>query len=170
MDIFFPKLIAIEAFEPYILRTHWNTGENFNVDVGDILKKIKPLAPILKEDNFKKAHICNNGQCVEWFDTEFGADNVYAWAMEQKGQPSHEMFHVWLYRNKLSNAEAAKILGISKRMVEWYANARKKIPWHVWLACVGYEVLTQGQKSEAINGVDFKTAIIEASLKMFPVR
>lgn len=167
---FYPQLIAIEALAPYHLRTHWNTGEILDVDVGDILKNIKSLAPILQEDNFKKVHICDNGQGVEWFDTEFAADNVYAWAIEQKGQPSHEMFHVWLYRNRLSNAEAAQILGISKRMVEWCANARKKIPWRVWLACVGYEVLTQGQKAEDINDAVFRSAMIKTSLKMLPVR
>ena len=167
---FYPQLIGVEALEPYILRTHWNIGEILDVDVGEILKNIKSSAPILQEDNFKKIHISGNGQCVEWFDTELAADNVYAWAMEQKGQPSHEMFHVWLYRNRLSNVEAAKILGIKKHMVEWYANARKKIPWHVWLACVGYVILAQGQKPEAINNMDFKTTKIKTSLKMYPVR
>lgn len=167
---FYPQLIDIEALEPYCLRTYWNTNEILDVDVSAILKGIKALAPILQEDNFKKVHVCDHGQGVEWFDTEIGADNVYAWAMEQKGMPSHEMFHVWLYRNRLSYSEAAQILGISERLVELYANAREKIPLHVWLACVGYEVLTQGQKVEDVNDENFKTTMIERYLKMFPVR
>lgn len=167
---FYPQLIAVEPLAPYRLRTRWSTGEILEVDVGDILKSIKSLAPILREDNFKKVHICECGHGIEWFDSEFGEDNVYAWGMEQQGQPSHEMFHVWLYRNKLSDAEAAKILGISERMVKWYATARKKVPWSVWLACAGYETLIKNLGSIERNSDDFKVRMVETSLKMFTVR
>ena len=32
------------------------------------------------------------------FDTELGSDNVYAWAKEQAGEVSREMFGSWMYR------------------------------------------------------------------------
>ena len=48
----------------------------------------------------------SRGQCtvhtdgfnIEWLDFELGPDNVYAWANEQAGEVSHEMFGGWMYR------------------------------------------------------------------------
>src|SRR5674476_1390088 len=61
-------------------------------------------------------------------DQELGPDNVYAWAKEQAGEVSHEMFGGWMYRNKLSLSGAAEALGISRRMVSYYRTAHKAIP------------------------------------------
>jgi hypothetical protein len=81
------------------------------------------------------------GGSVEWFDTEFGADNLYAWAKEQAGQSSHEQFDAWMRRNELSLTTAAEALGLSRRTVSYYRAAQRPIPKTVWLACMGYEWL-----------------------------
>lgn len=138
-DYFFPKLQAVEALAPYRLRTTWSTGEVLDVDVGDILRKYPALAPILDPEVFARVHIAEGGGGIEWFDTEFGADNVYAWAKEQAGEVSHEMFDEWMRRNNLSLTAAAEALGISRRMVSYYRTAHKDIPRSIWLACLGWE-------------------------------
>jgi hypothetical protein len=138
-DYFFPKLEAVEAVAPYRLRTTWSTGEVLEVDVGDILCKFPSLAPILDTEVFARVHIAEWGGCIEWFDTEFGEDNVYAWAKEQAGEVSHEMFGDWMHRNDLSLTTAAEALGISRRMVSYYRTAHKAIPRSIWLACLGWE-------------------------------
>ena len=79
------------------------------------------------------------GGSVEWFDTDLGADNLYAWAKEQAGQTSHEQFDAWMRRNGLSLTTAAEALGLSRRMVSYYRTAQRPIPKTVWLACLGYE-------------------------------
>lgn len=164
---FYPELIAVEALEPYRLKTTWSTGEVLEVDVGHILKRIKMLNPLLDEENFKKVRAY--GGCAFWFEDggAFADDNLYAWAVEQSGHPSHEMFHVWKYRNKLSDAEAARILGVSPRMVRWYASGRKKIPWHVWYACAGYETLINDISPKDKNAPDLDAKMIETSKEMF---
>lgn len=138
-EYFFPKLTAIEALAPYRLRTTWSTGEVLEVDVGDILRKIPDLAPILDPEVFARVHIAEWEGGVEWFDTEFGRDNVYAWAKEQMGEVSHEMFGDWMHRNNLSLTTAAEALGISRRMVSYYRTAHKAIPRTIWLTCLGWE-------------------------------
>lgn len=138
-EYFFPKLTAVEALAPYRLRTTWSTGEVLEVDVGDILRKIPDLAPILDPEAFARVHIAEWEGSVEWFDTEFGRDNVYAWAKEQAGEVSHEMFGDWMHRNNLSLTTAAEALGISRRMVSYYRIAHKIIPRTIWLACLGWE-------------------------------
>ena len=138
-EYFFPKLTAVVALAPYRLRTTWSTGEVLEVDVGDILRKIPALAPILDTGVFAGAHVAEWGGGIEWFDTEFGADNVYAWAKEQADEVSHEMFGDWMHRNDLSLTTAAEALGISRRMVSYYRTAHKAIPRSIWLACLGWE-------------------------------
>lgn len=138
-EYFFPKMTGVIAIEPYRLRTSWSTGEVLEVDVGDILHKTPILAPILDPEVFARAHMAEWGGCVEWFDTEFGEDNIYAWAKEQAGEVSHEMFGDWMHRNGLSLSTAAEALGISRRMVSYYRTAHKVIPRAIWLACLGWE-------------------------------
>jgi hypothetical protein len=58
-----------------------------------------------------KAHLSEWGHGIEWFDAELGADNVYAWAKEQAGEVSHQMFDIWMHRNGLSLNTAAEALG-----------------------------------------------------------
>lgn len=138
---FFPELQAVTALEPYRLRTVWNTGETLDVDVSGALRSSPLLEPILDPAVFSTAHIGDWGGCVEWFDSEFGADNVYAWAKEQAGLVSHEMFGDWMRRNALSLTTAAAALGLSRRMIAYYKTAEKPIPRHVWLACLGWEAI-----------------------------
>jgi hypothetical protein len=138
-EYFFPKLETVEATAPYRLRTTWSTGETFDVDVEDILRRIPALAPILDPEVFSRVHISEWGNEIEWFDAELGADNVYAWAKEQAGLVSHEMFDEWMHRNSLSLTTAAEALGISRRMVSYYRTAHKNIPRQTWLACLGWE-------------------------------
>lgn len=62
--VLFPKLTAVEALAPYRLRTTWSTGEVLEVDVGDILRKIPDLAPILDPEAFARVHIAGmGGEC-----------------------------------------------------------------------------------------------------------
>jgi hypothetical protein len=138
-EFFYPKLQLVEPLQPYKLRTTWNTGEMLEVDVEPILRKTKALEKLLDAKVFAKAHLDNWGHGIEWFDSELGADNVYALAKEQAGQVSHQMFDIWMRRNELSLNTAAEALGISRRMVSYYRTAQKKIPRSIWLACLGWE-------------------------------
>lgn len=142
-EFFYPKLQAVEALEPYRLRTTWSTGEVLDVDIA---KKMRgsAFAEIRKPEVFKTVH--TDGFSIEWFDTELGPDNVYAWAKEQSGEVSHEMLGAWMQRNQLSLSSAAEALGISRRMVSYYRTAAKAIPRSIWLACLGWEVTRPKEK------------------------
>ena len=105
------------------------------------------MAPILDPEVFARVHIGEWGGSVEWIDEEFGADNVYAWAKEQAGEVSHEMFDNWMARNGLSLTGVAEALGISRRMVSYYRTAHKAIPRSIWLACLGWEATRPKERS-----------------------
>ena len=146
-DFFFPRLEAVEALQPYRLRTTWNTGEVLEVNIEPTLRKVRALAALLKPQMFAKAHLTEWGNGIEWFDSELGADNVYALAKEQSGLVSHQMFDTWMHRNGLSLNTAAEALGISRRMVSYYRTARKPIPRAIWLACLGWEATRPAPKT-----------------------
>lgn len=106
---FFPRLHKVEALAPYNLRT-WSTGEVLDVDVESALRSNPALCDILAPSVFALVHIDFGGCTIEWKDSEFGADNVYAWGKEQKGEASHQMFCDWMQRNNLSQDAAATAL------------------------------------------------------------
>ena len=138
-DYFFPRFTAVVALAPYRLRTTWSTGEVLEVDIEARLRKHVALTAILDPEVFARVHIGEWGNSIEWSDEEFGADNVYAWAKEQAGEVSHEMFGEWMRHNDLSLSTAAEALGISRRIVSYYRTAHKAIPRSIWLACLGWE-------------------------------
>lgn len=138
-EFFHPQLLSVEALKPCRLSTTWSTGEVLDVDVEHVLRKVPALKTILEPKVFAKAHVAEWGHGIEWFDAELGADNVYAWAKEQAGLVSHQMFGTWMHRNELSLNTAAEALGISRRMVSYYRTAQKSIPRAIWLACLGWE-------------------------------
>ena len=74
---FFPRLHKVEALAPYNLRT-WSTGEVLDVDVESALRSNPALCDILAPSVFALVHIGFGGCTIEWKDSEFGADNVYA--------------------------------------------------------------------------------------------
>ena len=126
-EFFHPKLLAVTTLAPYALRTQWSTGEVLNVDVQAVLRSVDAFAEILRPEVFATAHLAGFGHGIEWFDAELGADNVYAWAKEQAGEVSHQMFDAWMHRNKLSLTAAAQALGISRRMVAYYPLRAKSL-------------------------------------------
>ena len=139
-EYFHPRLQAAEALEPYRLRTTWSTGEVLDVDLAALINHLPALEVLRHPAAFARAHIAEWGHGVEWSDAELGADNVYAWAKEQAGEVSHQMFDAWMQRNGLSLSTAAQALGISRRMVSYYRTAQKVIPRAMWLACLGWEI------------------------------
>lgn len=137
---FFPKLLSVSAIEPYRLRTIWSTGETLDVDIEAQLRSHPALTTILDPEVFVTVHLDEwSHSSIEWFDCEFGADNVYAWAKEQTHGVSHQMFDHWMQRNNLSLTNAAEMLGISRRMVSYYRTAHHDIPRSIWFACLGWE-------------------------------
>ena len=86
------ELQAVEALAPYRLRTTWTKGEVLDVDVEAALRGIPALTSLVDPTVFSKVHLAEWGHGIEWLDAELGADNVYAWAREQAGLVSHQMF------------------------------------------------------------------------------
>lgn len=134
-----PVVEAVEALQPYLLRIRWSDGVTRDVDVTAKLRAVRMLKPILDPAVFARARVPEWGGGVEWFDTEFGDDNLWSWTVEQAGGIGHERLWNWMDRHALTQERAAAAIGISRRMLNYYLSGAKPIPLTVWLACVGWE-------------------------------
>ena len=141
---FYPELLTVSPQGSYRLCTTWSTGETLEIDLEEILRRTPALQYLLDPVSFARGKKADWGNAIEWQDAELGADNVYAWAKDQAGEVSHQMFDAWMRRNDLSLATAATALGMSRRMVSYYRTAQKPIPRTVWLACLGWETTRPG--------------------------
>ena len=72
-------------------------------------------------------------------ELEMAADNLRHLAVEQAGGIGHERLIEWVHRHRLTQAQAADAIGISRRMLNYYLSGAKPIPKTVWLACLGWE-------------------------------
>lgn len=137
------KITSVAAEAPSLLTIAWRSGKQTTVDVSKYLsstgyEKLKVPA------YFELVEVEELGHGVEWGDGEAGidADTLYRLGKEQAGVafPATE-FNVWMQRNGLSLADAAKALGITRRTVVYYHGGHKPIPIYIKLACIGWEAL-----------------------------
>jgi hypothetical protein len=115
------------------------------VDLADWIANTKALSSLKNHDLFSTARVGEHGTSVVWIEDELelGADNLRHLSEEQAGGIGHERLVEWMHRNDLTQERAAKAVGISRRMLNYYLSAEKPIPQTVWLACVGWESLAK---------------------------
>jgi hypothetical protein len=92
----------------------------------------KPLRDNL--DLFKTVHMIEGGSAIAWGDDDaidMAATSVERLAEEQMTSAD---FRAWLEQHKLTYDGAAAQLGISRRLVAYYADQRQ-VPRYIALAC-----------------------------------
>ncbi|HXQ51473.1 MAG TPA: hypothetical protein VN802_10300 [Stellaceae bacterium] len=140
-----PRIEAVTAEKPYRVLVAWSKGAAPDrVDLDDLVQSLKGLAPLRDAALFRKVRVKEWGWAIEWprrgGGLDVGAETLWRLALEQKGEamPAHQ-FARWRTRHKLDFDEAAKALGLSRRMVIYYDQGQKPIPKTVWLATLGYD-------------------------------
>lgn len=123
-------------------------GEKFEVDLVDVITKLRSLEPLKDQTLFMKARPGEFDDTVVWDEDgalELAADNLRAMGIEQTGGISHEFIVSWMYENGLDLETAAIALGMSRRMVAYYRSGAKAVPRTVALACLGWRAMKLGQ-------------------------
>jgi hypothetical protein len=123
-------------------------GEKFEVDLVDVITKLRALGPLKDQRLFMKARLGEFDDTVIWDEDgslALAADNLRAMGIEQAGGISHEFIVRWMYENELNLETAALALGMSRRMVAYYRSGAKAVPRTVALACLGWQAMRQGQ-------------------------
>ena len=123
-------------------------GEKFEIDLVDVITKLRALEPLKDQALFMKARLGEFHDTVVWDEDgalELAADNLRAMGIEQAGGISHEFIVRWMYENELNLETAAIALGMSRRMVAYYRSGAKAVPRTVALACLGWRAMKLGQ-------------------------
>lgn len=143
---FSPRPIsAVEPLAGRSLRITWDDGGSSNVDLADWIQAGGRIVAKLNDPAlFAQAHVGEDGAAVEWIEDELTIDSIHLQLLEseQKGAPLlPESLKRWRKRHGLTQAEAAKALGVSPRMFQNYEGGRHFLPLTVALACRGWEAM-----------------------------
>ncbi|CAK0766426.1 DUF2442 domain-containing protein [Gammaproteobacteria bacterium] len=119
----------------------WASGEIDHVDFSMLINNLAGLSALDDDIMFSTVAIGEHGWSLIWENgVEIGSDTAWRIAREQAGDATTiTEFSGWRERNRLSLSEAAKVLGITRRMISYYESGRYLIPKLVGLACKGWE-------------------------------
>ncbi len=136
-----PNIKGVRASEGRSLIVTWRGGAESVVDIGALLAEYAVFAPLREDDErFRKAVVGEWGWCVHWSeDMEIASDTLWRLALEQGA----EWLHAWRTAKRMTQAEAARALGVSPRMWRYYEAGSHLLPKTVRLAAIGLDALTK---------------------------
>jgi hypothetical protein len=121
----------------YLLNVRWDNGKESLVDVSGLIENFRVFAPLRDDPKlFRRVRVGSYGTDLVWSDEiDMAADTLWRLAQEQSGVTmTADAFRSWRQRKAYTLEEAAKALGISRRMVAYYDQGNKPIPRVVALA------------------------------------
>jgi hypothetical protein len=136
-----PNIRAVRADEARQLVIIWKGGNESIVDVSGHLAKYAVFTPLLRDEElFRRAEVGEWGWCVHWSDDmEISADTLWRLTLEQGA----EWLRAWRTARRMTQAEAARALGVSPRMWRYYEAGSHLLPKTVRLAGIGLDALTR---------------------------
>jgi len=151
-----PRLGAVSHHNGYEIAVSWQAGPRADktdiVDLAPVVLAYKVYRPL--RDNpklFKALHRSDDGAAIVWNDDIDMAATTVEWLAEETMTPDD--FRAWLKRQKLTLDSAAAQLGISRRLVAYYAKQRQ-VPRYIALAC---RYLDHQQATELLPTWEFLT-------------
>jgi len=140
-----PIVASVQVIGEWKLRITWENQTHSEIDLAEMVREDPALDSLRSPASFRKARVGLWGHSVCWGKSiDIGADTLWTLAHEQSGNSMPaDAFNAWLERNRISLSDAAKILGLSRRMIIYYHMGHRPIPRIVALACRGYESTLQ---------------------------
>ena len=133
-----PRIVAVTPGEqPMTLRVRWDNGEESLIDVSGMIQSFRVYAPLRQSPElFGQVRVGEYGTDVVWTDEiDMAADTLWRLAQEQAGETmTPDAFRHWRERKAYTLDEAARALGLSRRMVAYYEKGDRPIPRVVALA------------------------------------
>jgi DNA-binding XRE family transcriptional regulator len=115
----------------------WKGGAESLVDLSDHLANYQSLVPLRRDKAlFRRVTVGDWGWSLHWSDAaEISADTLWRLALEQGGAWLRD----WRAARDMTQAEAARALGVSPRMWRYYEAGTHLLPKTVKLAAVGWD-------------------------------
>ncbi|MBB5753242.1 hypothetical protein [Prosthecomicrobium pneumaticum] len=143
-----PRIGAVRAVAPLSVDVEWSAGPRAGrretVSLAPDLHAYRIYRPLRFDPAlFASVHLVDEGAAIAWGSDD--AIDMPATSVERLAAEamSNEEFAAFLSRNRLSLDAAAAELGISRRLVAYYAKDRP-VPRHIALACAHIELRRAG--------------------------
>ncbi len=133
-----PRIVAVAPGEQQMtLRVRWDNAEESLIDVSGMIQSFRVYALLRQSPElFRQVRVGEYGTDVVWTDEiDMAADALWRLAQEQAGETmTPDAFRHWRERKAYTLDEAARALGLSRRMVAYYEKGDRPIPRIVALA------------------------------------
>lgn len=146
--------LRIAAVEPapgkQQVRITWSDGSSHQVTLAEHISTYSALAPLHDAELFPQVQVGEWGFDLAWpGDIELAGTTLYRLALEQAGEAMPKgAFKEWMQRHDLSLTAAAQALHLTRRTITAYSSGPKPIPYHIGLACRGWEVMSREVREE----------------------
>jgi len=141
----------VEARRGYTLVVTWRGGAESLVDVAGQITEFSVLRPLRSDQElFRQVRVGDWGWCVHWSDDmEISSDTLWRLALEQ----GSAWLRDWRLAHRMTQAQAAKALGVSPRMWRYYEAGIHLLPKTVKLAGVGFDAHTSSLFAATVTNV-----------------
>lgn len=141
MGIDTPNIRAVCADKNRCIVITWRGGAESIVDIFQHIAEYGIFAPLrLDDDLFRKVEVGEWGWCIHWSDDmEISSDTLWRIALEQGAA----WLRGWRAAHRMTQAEAARALGVSPRMWRYYESGSHLLPKTVRLASIGLDAQAQ---------------------------
>jgi hypothetical protein len=131
------RIAAVRAGPDRRLVVTWKGGAESIVDVAQHLDKYAIFTPLRTDgDRFRRVMPGEWGWCAHWSDDmEIAADTLHRLALDQ----GSAWLRAWRTAHRMTEAEAARALGISSRLWRCYESGSRLLPKTVRLAGIGLD-------------------------------
>jgi hypothetical protein len=132
-----PDIRAVHADNDRCLMITWRGGAESLVDVSRHIAEYAIFARLRSDDDlFRMVQVGEWGWCVHWSDDmEISADTLWRLALQQGAA----WLRAWRTAHQMTQAEAARALGVSPRMWRYYEAGSHLLPKTVGLAGIGLD-------------------------------
>ncbi len=134
------RLESVKTGKGMNLSAIYSDGRLVQVDLSDLVRRLKAFSPLEKPAEFRTAKVADFGWTLEWdCGASLDSDRVIELALEQSGLADNVDFRRWQDTNGLSLTDAANAIGLTRRTVSQYRTGARPVPRIVGLACKGWE-------------------------------
>ncbi|MBF0168284.1 MAG: DUF2442 domain-containing protein [Alphaproteobacteria bacterium] len=131
-----PRLKSVKPTQaPYVIAVTWEDGRKEAVDFTGVVMREAAFEPLRDLAEFKRVKLAKWGWGIEWPNgLDYAPDTLARLAEAQRGMKAQD-FVAWQEKLKLSNPEAADMLGRSLSSIKDYRSAKAPIPHSVAMTC-----------------------------------
>lgn len=134
------RIVSVHAEPGMVAVVGLSDGRRLRIGLAELAARREAFAPLEDPAEFATAAPADFGWSLEWrCGASLDVDRAIELALEQSGMAANVDFRRWQDAHRLSLAQAAAAIGLSRRTISQYRTGVRPVPRTVVLACKGWE-------------------------------